>query len=201
MVIGGNPLRDSKLVRGLKHGEPEAYRKLYNEYVQKIGRISKSYLGVDDVEDVIQEVFMKVYKSIKKFRGDSALSTWIYRITVNVCKDMLSKKRKKREILTSFGLEDDEKTLPEPVEEIQPTDEFLREVSAEEIRHAIESLSKEDRLLITLREIEEMSYSDIANVVGKPVGTIKSRLHYARERLKKTLEDNARPAGREQNGL
>ena len=194
-------MRDSKLVRGLKHGEPEAYRELYNEYVQKVGRIAKSYLGVDDVEDVIQEVFMKVYKSIKKFRGDSALSTWIYRITVNVCKDMLSKKRKKREILTSFGLEDDEKTLPEPVEEVQPTDELLREVSAEEIHHAIESLSEEDRLLITLREIEEMSYLDIANVVGKPVGTIKSRLHYARERLKETLEDNVRPAGREQNGL
>ncbi len=202
MVIGGNPLRDSKLVRGLKHEEPEAYRELYNEYVQKVGRIAKSYLGVDDVEDVIQEVFMKVYKSIKKFRGDSALSTWIYRITVNVCKDMLSKKRKKREILTSFGLEDsDEKTLPEPVEEVQPTDELLREVFAGEVRHAIESLSKEDRLLITLREIEEMSYSDIANVVGKPVGTIKSRLHYARERLKETLEDNVKPAGREQNEL
>ncbi len=197
MVIGGNPLRDSKLIRGLRNGEPEAYRKLYNEYVQKIGRIAKSYIGVDDVEDVIQEVFMKVYKNIRKFRGDSALSTWIYRIAVNVCKDMLLKKRKKREILTSFGLEEDEKAMPEPVEEMQPTDELLREVSAEEIRRAIESLSEEDRLLITLREIEEMSYSDMANVVGKPVGTIKSRLHYARERLKGALEDNMRPAGRE----
>ncbi len=197
MVIGGNPLRDSKLIRGLRNGEPEAYRKLYNEYVQKIGRIAKSYIGVDDVEDVIQEVFMKVYKNIRKFRGDSALSTWIYRIAVNVCKDMLLKKRKKREILTSFGLEEDEKAMPEPVEEMQPTDELLREVSAEEIRRAIESLSEEDRLLITLREIEEMSYSDMANVVGKPVGTIKSRLHYARERLKGVLEDNMRPAGRE----
>ena len=201
MVIGGNPLRDSKLIRGLRNGEPEAYRKLYNEYVQKIGRIAKSYIGVDDVEDVIQEVFMKVYKNIRKFRGDSALSTWIYRIAVNVCKDMLLKKRKKREILTSFGLEEDEKAMPEPVEEMQPTDELLREVSAEEIRRAIESLSEEDRLLITLREIEEMSYSDMANVVGKPVGTIKSRLHYARERLKGALEDNMRPAGREQNGV
>ncbi len=184
-------MRNSKLVQGLKRGEPEAYKELYNNYVQKIGRIAKSYLDVDDVEDVVQEVFMKVYKSVRKFRGDSALSTWIYRIAVNVCKDMLSKKRKKREILTSFGLEDnDEKTLPEPVEEIKPTDELLREVSAEEIRRAIESLSKEDRLLITLREIEEMSYLDMANVVGKPVGTVKSRLHYAREKLKETLESN-----------
>ena len=190
MAIGGNHLNDLKFIRDLKRGEPEAYKKLYDEHVSKIGRIAKSYLGVDDVEDVIQEVFIKVYKNIKKFRGDSALSTWIYRITVNVCKDMLAKKHRKKEILTSFGLEeDDEKTFPEPVEETRPSDEFLKEVSSEEIRRAIDSLSQEDRLLITLREIEEMRYAEIADVVEKPIGTVKSKLHYARERLKDILEE------------
>ncbi len=190
MAIGGNHLNDLKFIRDLKRGEPEAYKKLYDEHVSKIGRIAKSYLGVDDVEDVIQEVFIKVYKNIKKFRGDSALSTWIYRITVNVCKDMLAKKHRKKEILTSFGLEeDDEKTFPEPVEETRPSDEFLKEVSSEEIRRAIDSLSQEDRLLITLREIEGMSYAEIADVVEKPIGTVKSKLHYARERLKDILEE------------
>ncbi|WP_036224425.1 RNA polymerase sigma factor [Mesoaciditoga lauensis] len=183
-------MNDLKFIRDLKRGEPEAYKKLYDEHVSKIGRIAKSYLGVDDVEDVIQEVFIKVYKNIKKFRGDSALSTWIYRITVNVCKDMLAKKHRKKEILTSFGLEeDDEKTFPEPVEETRPSDEFLKEVSSEEIRRAIDSLSQEDRLLITLREIEGMSYAEIADVVEKPIGTVKSKLHYARERLKDILEE------------
>ncbi len=183
-------MNDLKFIKQLKRGEPEAYKKLYAEHVRRIGRIAKSYLGVDDVEDVIQEVFIKVYKNIKKFRGDSSLSTWIYRITVNVCKDMLAKKHRKKEILTSFGLEDDdEKTFSEPVEETKPSDEFLKEVSAEEIQKAINSLSEEDRLLITLREIEEMSYSDIADVVGKPIGTVKSKLHYARERLKNILEE------------
>ncbi len=182
-------MNDSKFVRELKKGNPRAYERLYAEHVRKIGRIAKSYLGVDDVEDVIQEVFIKVYKNVKKFRGDSSLSTWLYRITVNVCKDLLAKKHRKKEILTSFGLEeDDEKTFPEPVEERKPSDEFLREVTAESVKKAIDSLSEEDRLLITLREIEGMSYAEISDIVEKPVGTVKSRLHYARERLKEILE-------------
>ncbi len=189
VVIGGNHLDELKLIRDLKKGKAEAYEKLYAQHVNRIGRIAKSYLGVDDVEDVVQEVFIRVYKNIKKFRGDSSLSTWIYRITVNVCKDMRAKKHRKKEILTSFGLEeDDEKSFLEPVEENKPSDEFLKEISEEEIRKAIEALSQEDRLLITLREIEDMSYAEIAAVVEKPVGTVKSRLHYAREKLKAILE-------------
>ncbi len=193
-------MENSNLVSRLKRGEPKAYEVLYTEYVEKIGRIAKTYLGVDDVEDVIQEVFIRVYKNIRKFRGDSALSTWVYRITVNVCKDMLSKKRRRREILTSFGVEEDEsKTLPEPVEYNRPSDEFLKETSAEEIHKAIDSLAKEDRLLITLREIENMSYADISDIVDKPIGTVKSRLHYARERLKEILEKNLEVLGRDHN--
>jgi RNA polymerase sigma-70 factor (ECF subfamily) len=196
MAIGGNQLDDSKLIKELKKGRPEAYEKLYAQHVRRIGRIAKSYLGVDDVEDVIQEVFIKIYKNIKKFRGDSSLSTWIYRITVNVCKDMLAKKHRKKEILTSFGLEEEEeKSFPEPIEEIKPSDEFLKEVSAEEIHKAIETLSQDDRLLITLREIEGMSYTEIADVVGKPIGTVKSKLHYARERLKEILEGTKSQSG------
>lgn len=195
-------MENSNLVIRLKRGDPRAYEELYTEYVEKIGRIAKTYLGVDDVEDVIQEVFIRVYKNIKKFRGDSALSTWVYRITVNVCKDMLSKKRRRREILTSFGMEEDEtKTLPEPVEYTRPSDEYLKETSAEEIHKAIDSLAKEDRLLITLREIENMSYADISNVVDKPIGTVKSRLHYARERLKELLEKNLKVLGRDHDGV
>ncbi len=195
-------MKNSNLIDELKHGKPEAYEILYTEYGEKIGRIAKSYLGVDDVEDVIQEVFIRVYKNIRKFRGDSALSTWVYRITVNVCKDMLSKKRKRREILTTFGVEEkDNKTLPEPVEYTRPSDEFLKEISAEELHKAIDSLTKEDRLFITLREIENMSYADIADIVNKPIGTVKSRLHYARERLKEILENNLGLLGRDHDGM
>ncbi len=142
-------MEEQKLIESLKRADSRAYDELYREYVEKIGGIARSYLGVDDVEDVIQEVFIKVYKNIKKFRGDSSLSTWIYRITVNVCKDMLGKKHRRKEILTSFGEEDDDEknTIREPADELQPS-------------------------------------------MDKPVGTVKSRLHYARERLKGILEES-----------
>jgi RNA polymerase sigma-70 factor (ECF subfamily) len=185
-------LEEQKLIENLKRADSRAYDELYREYVEKIGGIARSYLGVDDVEDVIQEVFIKVYKNIKKFRGDSSLSTWIYRISVNVCKDMLGKKHRRKEILTSFGEEDDDEknTIREPADELQPSDELMKMLSAEEISKAIDSLSKEDRLLINLREIEGMSYDQISEIMDKPVGTVKSRLHYARERLKGILEES-----------
>ncbi|MGC8545340.1 RNA polymerase sigma factor [Athalassotoga sp.] len=185
-------MEEQKLIESLKRADSRAYDELYREYVEKIGGIARSYLGVDDVEDVIQEVFIKVYKNIKKFRGDSSLSTWIYRITVNVCKDMLGKKHRRKEILTSFGEEDDDEknTIREPADELQPSDELMKMLSAEEISKAIDSLSKEDRLLINLREIEGMSYDQISEIMDKPVGTVKSRLHYARERLKGILEES-----------
>ncbi|MCL4407745.1 MAG: sigma-70 family RNA polymerase sigma factor [Thermotogae bacterium] len=185
-------MEEQKLIENLKRADSRAYDELYREYVEKIGGIARSYLGVDDVEDVIQEVFIKVYKNIKKFRGDSSLSTWIYRISVNVCKDMLGKKHRRKEILTSFGEEDDDEknTIREPADELQPSDELMKMLSAEEISKAIDSLSKEDRLLINLREIEGMSYDQISEIMDKPVGTVKSRLHYARERLKGILEES-----------
>ncbi len=185
-------MEEQKLIEGLKRADSRSYDELYREYVEKIGGIARSYLGVDDVEDVIQEVFIKVYKNIKKFRGESSLSTWIYRITVNVCKDMLGKKHRRKEILTSFGEEDDDQknAIKEPVEELQPSDELMKTLSAEEISKAIDSLSKEDKLLINLREIEGMSYEQISEIMDKPVGTVKSRLHYARERLKGILEES-----------
>ncbi|BBJ27311.1 RNA polymerase sigma factor [Athalassotoga saccharophila] len=184
-------MEEQKLIEGLKRSDSNAYSELYREYAEKIGGIARSYLGVDDVEDVVQEVFIKIYKNIKKFRGDSSLSTWVYRITVNVCKDMLGKKQRRREILTNFGEQEDEDTknnIREPVDDSMPSDELMKTLSAEEISKAIDSLSKEDKLLINLREIEGMSYEQIAEIMDKPVGTVKSRLHYARERLKNILE-------------
>ncbi|MGC8612388.1 MAG: RNA polymerase sigma factor [Athalassotoga sp.] len=185
-------MEEQKLIEGLKRSDSNAYSELYREYAEKIGGIARSYLGVDDVEDVVQEVFIKIYKNIKNFRGDSSLSTWVYRITVNVCKDMLGKKQRRREILTNFGEQEDEDTrnnIREPVDDSMPSDELMKTLSAEEISKAIDSLSKEDKLLINLREIEGMSYEQIAEIMDKPVGTIKSRLHYARERLKNILEN------------
>ncbi len=181
---------EEKFVKALKKGEEWAYERLYSEYAPRIGGIAKAYLGHDDVEDVVQEVMMRIFKGIKKFRGDSKLSTWIHRIAVNVCKDALEKRKRMREVLTSFPEddEDDEKLYVHPVSSSDVVEEALEEMEYERLVQAIEKLSEENRLLIKLRDIDGMSYEEIAKIMGKPVGTIKSRLHYARKKLRELVE-------------
>jgi RNA polymerase sigma-70 factor (ECF subfamily) len=183
-------LNEKKLVEALKRKEDWAYEILYREFAPKIGSIAKSFLNTDDVDDVVQDVFLRIFKGIKKFRGDSKLSTWIYRIAVNVCKDYLQKYKKRNEFLTDFQEKDNEEEIyiqPEAKEDV--FDEVLRSITAERVQKALEKLSPEDRLLIKLRDIDGLSYEEIASVLQKPVGTVKSRLHYARKRLGSLLKE------------
>ena len=180
---------EEKFIEALKKGDERAYEVFYYEYAPKIGAIAKSYLGYDDVEDVIQEVMMRVYKGIKKFRGDSKLSTWVHRIAVNVCKDHLEKRKRRREVLTSFPEDDEEEHVAEhPFVESGVLEEALNELDHERIMNLMNKLSEEDRLLIKLRDIDGKSYEEIAEILGKPIGTVKSRLHYARKKLRKLME-------------
>lgn len=178
---------EKRLIGALKKREDWAYDLLYDRYAPMIAGIVKSYLGIDDVDDVIQEVFIRVYKGIKKFRGDSALSTWIYRITVNVCKDMMGKHKKRRELLTDFDSE--EVPYIEPRSNSNPVESMISELTIEALEKALDKLSEEDRLLIRLRDIEGLSYDEISKIINKPVGTVKSRLHYARKKLGKLLKN------------
>jgi len=182
-------LNEKLLIDALKKRQNWAYEVLYREYAPKIGSIAKSFLNSDDVDDVVQDVIIRVLKGIKKFRGDSKLSTWIYRITVNVCKDYLQRYKRRNEVFTDFqeGEEDEYYLQPKSGEDILK--DSLLEITAERVRMALEKLSPEDRLLIKLRDVDDLSYEEIANILQKPVGTIKSRLHYARQRLRKILEE------------
>jgi RNA polymerase sigma-70 factor (ECF subfamily) len=181
-------MRDEELVEGLRRGDEKAFRILYREYAGKIGSIAKSYLGSDDVDDVVQDVMLRIFKSIRKFKGDSKLSTWIYRIAVNVCKDYLAKYKRRSEVLTDFA-EDEEHPSQHPVSEIDTEESVTGELEYERIMDALEKLSAEDRLLIKLRDVDGLSYEEISKIVSKPIGSVKSSLHYARKRLKKLLEE------------
>ena len=180
-------------MEALKKKENWAYELLYREFAPKIGSIAKSYLNTDDVDDVVQDVFVRIFKGIKKFRGDSKLSTWIYRIAVNVCKDYLQKYKRRNEFLTDFQESDSEDEIyiqPQARESV--IEEVMRSITVEKVQKALEKLSPEDRLLIKLRDIDGLSYEEIASVLQKPVGTVKSRLHYARKRLGKLLKEGER---------
>ena len=189
---------EKNFVEALKHGEEWAYERLYDEYAPRIGGIAKSYLGYDDVDDIVQEVMMRIFKGIKNFRGDSKLSTWIHRIAVNACKDALNKKKKKKEIFTNFIEDSDEEGFSYMAfEDSNLVEEALEEMNYNSIMEALEKLSPENRLLIKLRDIDGMSYEDIAKILGKPVGTVKSRLHYARKKLKELVEGGGKDVGRQ----
>jgi RNA polymerase sigma-70 factor (ECF subfamily) len=178
---------EERLIEALKKREEWAYSWLYDRYAPMVAGIAKSYLGIDDIDDVIQEVFVRVYKGIKKFRGDSSLSTWIYRIAVNVCKDIMGKYKRNKEVLTDFDSE--EAPYLEPRSEGGPVENMISELTIEALENAMNQLSEEDRLLIKLRDIEGLSYDEIAKIINKPVGTVKSRLHYARKRLGELIKN------------
>lgn len=177
--------QDKKFVSALQKKEVWAFERLYDQYSSIVGGIAKSYLNVDDVEDVVQEVFFRVYKGAKKFKGNSAFSTWLYRITVNACKDMLKKYKRRSETLVDF--EEDEEIIKFETDPIQHDVEsqMEMELEIESFREALSQLSEEDRLFITLRDIEELDYQQIADIVDKPLGTVKSRIHYARKKIQR----------------
>ena len=176
---------DAVLVSALREKKTWAYEKLYDEYAGLIGSIAKSYLNVDDVDDVIQEVFLRVYKSIKQFKGDSSFSTWLYRIAVNVCKDQLKRYSKRSETMTDF--ESEESGALEPVADHNVEISVEKQFDSEDMESILNRLSVEDQELIRLRDVQDLEYEEIAHIVGKPLGTVKSRIHYARKRLKKLL--------------
>ena len=135
-----------------------------------------------------QEVFIKVYKNIGSFRGDSSVSTWIFRITQNVCKDFL---RKRRAVIQSLDADDDDEPKLEIADESE-SPEYVseRNEKTELLRRAIAKLDENQRVVLTLFDLNGMSYEEIAAIVKCPVGTVKSRLYRAREALRKILAEN-----------
>jgi len=180
-------MEELRLINGLKHREEWAYDEFFREYAPKIGSVARSYLGADDVDDIVQEVLLRVFKSIRKFRGDSKLSTWVYRITVNVCKTLLQKYKRMKERLVDFS-DDETFYYLEPRTSVDVLKQALDELNYEIVMKAMELLSPNDRLLIKLRDIDGLSYDEIAEIINKPLGTVKSSIHNARKRLKNLLK-------------
>jgi len=177
------------LIKSLKRGDEEAYRYLYRVYGPKIGTLVKGYLGTDDVDDVIQEVFMRIYRSIKKFRGDSKLSTWIYRISINVCNNVYKKFKGKEVLIELNDTNDDEDYRQQFSTDEDIEKEVTDEILYDKVRGIIDKFNPEDRAILFMKEIDGMTYEEIGKVLDKPEGTVKSRLHYIKDKLKKAIEE------------
>jgi RNA polymerase sigma-70 factor (ECF subfamily) len=182
---------DQALISLVKLGDKDAFNILVKRYEKKILNILYLQLGpINELEDLAQEVFLKVFKNLSKFRGESQFSTWLYRIAMNISYDY---KRKNK--INIFSLdenldEDSDDTfkdfLTDSHEDLEKRIE--REEIQKKIRNAIRNLPKEYQEVLILREFEGLSYKEIADILKCPVGTIESRLFRAREELKKIVK-------------
>lgn len=185
--------RERKLVRALKERDEEAFRELVRVFQHRVFNIVYRIIGDrDEAEEVSQEVFVAVFKHIDSFRGDSKLSTWLYRIATNHAKNRVKYlSRRKR------GRHQDIDETPESAVEQTPAggDAFFRpdqEAVGQELhdilREGLQTLSEEHRAVIVLRDVEGMSYREISEVLEVAEGTVKSRLYRARVALKEYVE-------------
>lgn len=181
---------DRSLVERVQKGDKSAFdilvRKYQNRIVNVIGRYIKDS---DEVYDVAQEAFIKAYRALPRFRGDSAFYTWLYRIAINTSKNFLVAQGRRppdRDVdmadAEQFGGESALRDVSTPEREL------TRDEVQQTIFSAIDSLPEELKTAITLRELDGLSYEDIASVMDCPVGTVRSRIFRAREAIDKRLK-------------
>ncbi len=180
---------DAPLVERVKLGDVKAFEMLVVKYQRRIERlIGRMVRDVDLVPDIAQETFVRAYRAIPQFRGESAFYTWLYRIAVNTAKKALVELKRDPTVSESAlaAREDDDETsrVENELSDGETPDAVLasKQVAAA-VNAAIEALSEDLRQAITLREIEGLSYEEIADLMNCPIGTVRSRIFRAREAI------------------
>src|SRR6188768_2280971 len=182
---------DQQLVERAQRGDKSAFELLVAKYQRKLARLLSRFIrDPAEVEDVAQEAFIKAYRALPAFRGDSAFYTWLYRIAINTAKNALVASRR-RPVSYDLDLQDGAQVQAharladtETPEALALTEEIRRTVN-----EAIEALPDDLRLAIVLRELEGLSYEDIAKTMECPVGTVRSRIFRAREAIDRSLRE------------
>ena len=191
-------LGERRLVRRLKARDEDAFREMVRTYQEQVYNLVFRMLGNhEEAEDLSQDVFVTVFKSIDRFRGDSKLSTWLYRIAANQCKNRY-KYLARRQFHAAKPLDElserdaagrDGGPVMSLQAQISEPDKIVEGKRLEEaIQREIAALDDEQRLLVVLRDIQGLSYQEMAVITELPEGTVKSRLHRARRNLKKQLK-------------
>lgn len=205
-----NPLRasvaaESTLVARARSGDRSAYRELVERYQRRAFAVALEVVrNREDAEDIVQEAFVKAYLSLDDFRGESAFYTWLYRIVYNMAIDYrrrVARRGGDSRSLDGVQVSDDSDLGPVAMGHIEsPHDNLIRKEQRRSLRSALDELSEEHRTVILLREVEGLSYAEIARVVGVSRGTVMSRLHYARKRLQSVLKPETVAEGSEAAG-
>ena len=181
---------DQQLVERAKRGDKHAFELLVAKYQRKLARLLSRFIrDPAEVEDVTQEAFIKAYRALPSFRGDSAFYTWLYRIGINTAKNYLVAMGRRAPTSTEFNNDDAESF--EEAERLRdfntPENELMSKQVAATVNQTMAQLPEELKTAITLREIEGLSYEDIANIMNCPIGTVRSRIFRAREAIAEQL--------------
>jgi RNA polymerase sigma-70 factor (ECF subfamily) len=181
---------DRQLVARAQAGDKRAFELLVEKYQRKLARLLSRFIrDPAEVEDVTQEAFIKAYRALPAFRGDSAFYTWLYRIGINTAKNYLMAMGRRAPTSTEVEAEDAEGyDEGEQLRDINtPESLLLSNEIAETVNSTIQQLPEELRTAIQMREIEGMSYEDIAKAMDCPIGTVRSRIFRAREAIAEQL--------------
>ena len=181
---------DSQLVARAQQGDKQAFNLLVEKYQRKLTRLLSRFIRDQaEVEDVTQEAFIKAYRALPAFRGDSAFYTWLYRIGINTAKNYLMAMGRRAPTSTEVEAEDAEGFEEgEQLRDINtPESVLLSNEIAETVNSTIEQLPEELRQAIQMREIEGLSYEEIAQAMNCPIGTVRSRIFRAREAIAEKL--------------
>lgn len=189
-MVGGPS--DEELARRFNNGDQGAFSELVRRYQHRVFSMCLRWLGNPTLaEEVAQDVFMSLYKALGSFRGDARLSTWIYRVTVNHCKNRKTY-RQRRRMDRHEPLEGDRRDEDAPKRQLADAgpgaDAGAHRAEAEQLlQEALTAMDEEQRQIIVLRDIQDLSYDEIADILQVPKGTVKSRLHRARGELARKL--------------
>ena len=179
--------QEEKIIKQLKNGDFSNYDKIVDSYKNRVfGMAYKFTNDYDETQDLAQEVFLKIYRQIKNFRGDSKLSTWIYRISVNTCLDWKKKKMRIKSINFSNMVNEENKDQTIDIKDDSPLpDEIILQDEDQRIVHdLIYELSDKYKTVLIMYHFNEMSYEDIAKALNVPQRTVETRLYRARRMLK-----------------
>ena len=182
---------DQLLVERAQRGDKHAFELLVTKYQRKLIRLLSRFIrDSSEVEDVAQEAFIKAYRALPNFRGDSAFYTWLYRIGINTAKNYLVAMGRRAPTSTGMDAEEAEDLgESELLQDVNtPENQMMSRQVAETVNQTLETLPEELRTAITLREMEGLSYEEIASVMNCPIGTVRSRIFRAREAISVQLK-------------
>ena len=182
-------MTEKELIQKAKNGDQDAFGQLVVAHQNKVYSLCVHMLGSrEEAEDLAQEAFLKAWRSLDTFHGESSFATWMHRLTTNICLDYLRRQTRRQNISVAVSLDDEEAVLPEPADRGSDPQQVLeRHEKQRSLERHLREMPEHHRRALLMREVAGMSYQEIADAMQMDLGTVKSRIARAREALRKRL--------------